>query len=80
VVIFRYIKWTQESYPAGTRSLTELLHKTATTFKDKAQYKNDRRYLQVWILLVRIAKLCVFAGLWLTFQPTFVVRLSQGAS
>jgi hypothetical protein len=46
-----YIKWTEEVYPTGglqSDTLT-LLEKCTLYFKDSPQYKNDERYLDVWL-------------------------------
>ncbi|KAG9028394.1 hypothetical protein FRB95_006525 [Tulasnella sp. JGI-2019a] len=48
----RFVQWTLDSYPSGKSSdsgLTTLLELATRTFKDDAQYKHDRRYLNLWL-------------------------------
>ncbi|KAK7484682.1 hypothetical protein BaRGS_00024090 [Batillaria attramentaria] len=46
-----YIKWTEQNYPRGGKdgNLTELLQRCLTHFKDLDVYKNDPRFVQIWI-------------------------------
>ena len=47
----RYIKWTQETFPAGGHKaeLLPILEMCTRQFQDNPEYKNDIRYLRVWI-------------------------------
>lgn len=49
-----YIKWTEENFPSGgERScLLLLLERCCMQFKDSEQYRDNKRYLKVWITYV----------------------------
>jgi hypothetical protein len=51
----RYIKWTKETFSAGGHKseLLPLLERCTREFHQDARYKNDIRYLRVWIQYVR---------------------------
>ncbi|KAK6454966.1 Mad3/BUB1 homology region 1-domain-containing protein [Scheffersomyces xylosifermentans] len=47
-----YINWTHNRYPQGSNSesgLLNLLERCTSSFRDVAHYKNDPRYLKVWL-------------------------------
>lgn len=47
-----YIEWTHESYPQGCNAesgLLALLERCTSSFRDTPHYKNDPRYLRVWM-------------------------------
>lgn len=47
-----YIKWTHQNYPQGTNAesgLLTLLERCTSFFRDVPHYKNDPRYLKVWL-------------------------------
>ncbi|ODQ66919.1 hypothetical protein NADFUDRAFT_76977 [Nadsonia fulvescens var. elongata DSM 6958] len=47
-----YIQWTLDTYPSGASSgsgLTLLLERTTQYFRDDIHYRNDPRYLRVWM-------------------------------
>ena len=47
-----YIKWTHLNYPQGTNAesgLLTLLERCTSFFRDVPHYKNDPRYLKVWL-------------------------------
>ncbi|ODV80629.1 uncharacterized protein CANTADRAFT_25089 [Suhomyces tanzawaensis NRRL Y-17324] len=47
-----YIQWTHTNYPQGNNSdsgLLNLLERCTSCFRDVAHYKNDPRYLKVWL-------------------------------
>ncbi|XP_064601277.1 mitotic checkpoint serine/threonine-protein kinase BUB1-like [Liolophura sinensis] len=48
---YNYIKWTEENYPKGGKDghMMSLLEKCVIVFKEEEKYKNDQRYLEVWI-------------------------------
>lgn len=46
---YRYIVWTSENFPKGGKDLGSLLERCMTTFKDEERYKNDERYVKVWL-------------------------------
>lgn len=50
----RYIKWSEETFPSGGAhsEILTLLEKCTTHFKDNPKYKNDERYLDVWLKYV----------------------------
>ncbi|KDN52270.1 hypothetical protein K437DRAFT_254457 [Tilletiaria anomala UBC 951] len=52
----KYVHWVVESYPSGQSlesGLVPLLERVTRHFKDHKQYKNDPRYLKMWILYAR---------------------------
>lgn len=47
-----YISWIQTHYPqgnSGESGLLRILERCTLCFRDNAQYKNDARYLKVWL-------------------------------
>ena len=44
------VKWEREVHQAGARDLLEVLEKLTREFLDHAQYRDDRRYLRMWML------------------------------
>ncbi|XP_064623376.1 uncharacterized protein LOC135485367 [Lineus longissimus] len=54
-VWYRYIKWTEQTYPKGgcgkEGNLIELLENCIQRFKDDDVYKNDFRYVNAWLKL-----------------------------
>jgi len=51
-VWLRYIKWTDETFPAGQSTesgIARLLERCTAHFKNDKQYKSDPRYLRVWL-------------------------------
>ena len=47
---YSYIRWIQQSYPDGGKSeLKSVLERCTSTFKDSLQYKNDERYVYIWL-------------------------------
>ena len=52
-VWYEYILWTEQNFPSGARmQLSQLLEKCVTQYKDEEKYKNDSRYLEIWIKFV----------------------------
>jgi len=53
----RYVRWTLDAYPSAqatpSSQLDRLLERATKTFLNSAQYKNDPRYLKLWILYIR---------------------------
>lgn len=53
----RYVKWTMDAYPSaqGTTesNLLPLLERATKAFLNSSQYKNDSRYLKLWLLYIR---------------------------
>ncbi|GBG31482.1 Histone-lysine N-methyltransferase, H3 lysine-79 specific [Hondaea fermentalgiana] len=45
----RYIKWTQDNFPSGSNDLLSLLERCTREFKGDERYKNNEKYLKVWI-------------------------------
>ena len=53
----RFVDWTVDNYPQGEcveSGLLELLELATRTFSDGPLYKNDMRYLKLWILYASI--------------------------
>ena len=53
-MIFRYILWTEQNHPSGGKDshLVELLERCVSEFKDEEKYKNDVRYVDIWLKFV----------------------------
>jgi len=53
----RYVRWTLDAYPTAQATpasqLLPLLERATKTFLNSAQYKNDPRYLKLWISYIR---------------------------
>ena len=48
----RYVRWLQETHPQGQSSQSNLvntLERATRAFKDDSRYKNDPRYLRLWL-------------------------------
>lgn len=54
----RYVKWTMDAYPSaqGTNesNLLPLLERATKAFLTSSHYKNDPRYLKLWLLYIRL--------------------------
>lgn len=46
-----YLKWLREVYPSGHKSVPKLLEKACRTFKRDERYRNDPRYLNMWLMV-----------------------------
>ncbi|KAJ3228093.1 hypothetical protein HK099_006718 [Clydaea vesicula] len=55
-IYLKYINWIQQNFPAGHKDLNELRFKTCRKFKANSKYKNDLRFLELWISVARDAK------------------------
>lgn len=53
----RYVRWTLDAYPSAQATpasqLLPLLERATKTFLTSAQYKNDPRYLKLWLQYIR---------------------------
>lgn len=51
----RFVQWTQATFTSGgaQSQLVPLLERCTSTFQSDARYKEDLRYLKIWILYVR---------------------------
>ena len=54
----RYVKWTFDAYPSAqataSSGLLPLLERATKTFLSSSQYKNDPRYLKLWISYIQL--------------------------
>ncbi|KAF2421826.1 hypothetical protein EJ08DRAFT_672882 [Tothia fuscella] len=54
----RYIKWTMDAYPTAQATaesnLLPLLERATKAFLASSHYKNDPRYLKMWLLYIRL--------------------------
>jgi checkpoint serine/threonine-protein kinase len=54
----RYVKWTLDTYPSAQSTpqsqLLPLLERATRAFVDSTQYKNDPRYLKLWLHYIRL--------------------------
>ncbi|XP_014768647.1 mitotic checkpoint serine/threonine-protein kinase BUB1 isoform X2 [Octopus bimaculoides] len=46
---FRYITWMEETNPQGGKDLPSLLRSCLLTFSEVDRYKNDPRYVEIWV-------------------------------
>ena len=51
------VKWEREMHTAGSRELLEVLEKVTRELLQHPRYKDDRRYLRMWMLYVRLPSL-----------------------
>lgn len=49
----QYIRWIEAKMPEDTRKKFAVLEKCTRALKENARYKNDLRYIRVWIQYVR---------------------------
>lgn len=56
-VFDRYVRWTFDAYPSAQATpqsqLHTLLERATKTFINSAQYKNDPRYMKLWMLYIQ---------------------------
>lgn len=54
----RYVKWTLDTYPSAQATpqsrLLPLLERATKTFQSSKDYKNDPRYLKIWLHYIRL--------------------------
>lgn len=54
----RYIRWTLDTYPSTSATkesqLLPLLERATKAFLEDDQYKNDARYLKIWLTYIRL--------------------------
>lgn len=54
----RYVKWTLDAYPSAQNTpqsqLCQLLERATKTFQASSIYKNDPRYLKLWLHYIRL--------------------------
>jgi len=48
----RYFVWLCENFPTGGKDQHVLLERCISVFKDEEKYKNDERYLKIWLRYV----------------------------
>jgi checkpoint serine/threonine-protein kinase len=57
-VFDRYVKWTLDAYPTAQATpqsgLLPLLERATKTFQSSTHYKNDPRYLKIWLHYIRL--------------------------
>ncbi|KAF3701351.1 Mitotic checkpoint serine/threonine-protein kinase BUB1 beta [Channa argus] len=54
----RYIKWTEQTFPKGGKesNLITLLERVVTRFTEEEKYRNDPRYIDLWIKFAAICQ------------------------
>jgi len=54
----RYVKWTKDAYPSAQATpqsrLLPLLERATKAFQSSSHYKNDPRYLRLWLHYIRL--------------------------
>jgi hypothetical protein len=54
---FRYVQWIQTNFPSGkTTQLMKIVEKSVRRFKGDPRYRNDPRFLKLWLLVAHQAK------------------------
>ena len=64
----RYIQWTEQNFPKGGKesNLSQLLQQCVSKFKDEESYKNDERYLKLWLKFVsKTTAVFIFVNIFL---------------
>ncbi|EPS37554.1 hypothetical protein H072_8750 [Dactylellina haptotyla CBS 200.50] len=87
----RYVKWIQEAYTSGGgRILERTLYRATHKFEDSPEFKNDPRYLKLWITWVQtfsdapresfafLARKGIGAGLALYYEEFAAYLEAQG--
>lgn len=54
----QYIRWIEAKMPEDTRKKFSVLEKCTRVLKEDPRYKNDLRYIRVWIQYVRTHEVC----------------------
>lgn len=54
----QYIRWIEAKMPEDTRKKFAVLENCTRVLKEDSRYKNDLRYIRVWIQYVRIHDAC----------------------
>ena len=49
-----YIKWMEQNFPAGHKDYVGLLERCTSALVESEKYKNSKKYLRVWMKLVRL--------------------------
>ena len=49
-----YHKWVKQTYPNEKKEKLTILQNATKLFRDSKQYKQDNRYLRLWVLYVSI--------------------------
>ncbi|KAJ3285076.1 hypothetical protein HK104_009651 [Borealophlyctis nickersoniae] len=52
----RYLRWLQERLPMGHKDIMRALETALRLFRKDARYKNDPRYLRMWLMLAESAQ------------------------
>jgi len=70
--MFRYIHWAEQNFPKGGREghIIDLLKQCAKLFKDDQRYKNDERYIKIWIKFVSIYNFVTYFA-WVKIINTY---------
>ena len=50
------IKWTQENFPSGHASINRVVEQAVRTFRKDPRYKNDPRYIRLWMSVAKITR------------------------
>ncbi|XP_055940027.1 mitotic checkpoint serine/threonine-protein kinase BUB1 beta-like isoform X2 [Argiope bruennichi] len=53
----KYIKWVEQNYPKGGRDghIEQLIQKCLSIMKDKSEYYDDNRFIEIWLKFANIA-------------------------
>ena len=52
----RYVAWIQSHYPSGKSQVMRVVEKAVRRFKGDSRYKNDPRFLKLWLMVAHQAK------------------------
>ena len=55
-VYVNYVHWIENAYSSGPSPLLKVVEKAVRQFKNDARYKNDARFLKLWLIVAHQAK------------------------
>ncbi len=53
---YEYYKWFQEHHTAGSPRLMNLVESAVRAFRKDERYRNDPRYLKLWLVVIKCTK------------------------
>ena len=73
----RYINWTEQHFPVGSGlEVKQLLERCIRQFNEDVKYKNDERFVRIWLKYVSV--LVCFQNLGFAVQSFYISMKSLG--